>query len=107
MLKAELWHNKTETKNVKVAKMVEFIKTCDQYPRRFNFGNFFNSIILPTPISSHPPTQPLSAGEKKRSAENAVREEWVISFCLGLMIKTWDRVLLGGMNKNEQIQFFD
>ena len=37
MLEAKLWHNKTETKNAKVAKMVEFIKTFDQYPRRFNF----------------------------------------------------------------------
>ena len=44
----------TNNVNVKVARMVEFIKTCDQYPRRFNFGNFFNSII----------PRPLSAGEK-------------------------------------------
>ena len=50
MLKAKLLHSKTETKNVNVAKMVKFIKTCGQYPRRFNF---FNSIILPA----------LSAGE--------------------------------------------
>ena len=47
MLEAKLCHNKTETKNAKVAKMVEFIKTCDQYPRRFKFGHFFNSIIRP------------------------------------------------------------
>ena len=47
MLETKLWHNKTEIKNVKVAKMMEFIKTCDQYPRRFNFCNLFNSIILP------------------------------------------------------------
>ena len=42
----------SETKtNVMVAKMVEFVETCDQYLRRFNFGNFFNSIILlPPPI---------------------------------------------------------
>ena len=38
---------KTETKNVKVAKMVEFIKTCDQHPHKFNFGHFFSSLILP------------------------------------------------------------
>ena len=37
MLETKLWHNKTEIKNVKVAKMMEFIKTCDQYPCRFNF----------------------------------------------------------------------
>ena len=29
MLESKLWHNKSETKNVKVAKMVEFIKTCE------------------------------------------------------------------------------
>ena len=37
MLEVKLWHNKTETKNVKIAKTVEFIKTCDHYLRRFNF----------------------------------------------------------------------
>ena len=47
MLETKLWHNKTEIKNVKVAKMMEFIKTCDQYPCRFNFCNLFNSITLP------------------------------------------------------------
>ena len=41
MLKSKLWGQKIETKNEKVAKMVEFIKTCDQYPQNFNFGNFF------------------------------------------------------------------
>ena len=33
MLESKLWYNKTETKNVKVAEIVEFIKTCDQYPQ--------------------------------------------------------------------------
>ena len=37
MLEVKLWHNKTETKNVKIAKTVEFIKTCDHYLRRFIF----------------------------------------------------------------------
>ena len=61
MVEAKLWHNKTETNNVKIAKMVEFIKTCNQYPYRFNSGNFFNSIVLP----SSPPRPPsLTAGEK-------------------------------------------
>ena len=58
MLEAKLWYNKAEMKNVKVAKMVEFIKTCDQYPRRFNFGIFFNYIMPP------PTPATLSAGEK-------------------------------------------
>ena len=35
--------------------MLKFIKICDQYPCRLNFGNFFNSMIL---------SFPLSAGEK-------------------------------------------
>ena len=30
MIESKLWHNKTEIKNVKVAKMVEFIKTCEK-----------------------------------------------------------------------------
>ena len=94
----EAWRHKTETKNVKVAKMVEFIKTCEQYPRRFNFVHFFNSIILP----------PFLLG-KNRSSENAVLEEWVISFCLGVMIETLEGGggERGGMSKNEQIPFFD
>ena len=30
MIESKLWHNKTEIKNVKVAKIVEFIKTCEK-----------------------------------------------------------------------------
>ena len=47
MTKSKLWHNKTEIKNVKVAKMVELIKSCDKYPHKFNFGQFFSFLILP------------------------------------------------------------
>ena len=54
-------------------KMVEFIKTCGQYPRRFIFGIFFYSIIL---------SPPFLLG-KNRSSVNAVQKEWVNSFCLG------------------------
>ena len=43
MLESKLWYNRTETKNAMVAKMVESIKTCDQYPCKFNFGHFFSS----------------------------------------------------------------
>ena len=46
MFEAKLWYSKTKTENVKVEKMVEFIKTCDQYPRKFHFGHYFSSIIL-------------------------------------------------------------
>ena len=45
MLESKLLYNKTETKNVKVAKIVEFIKTCNQYPCKFNFGHFFRSFF--------------------------------------------------------------
>ena len=94
MLETKLWHNKTETKNVKVTRMAEFIKTCDQYPRRLNFGDFFNSIILP-------PTFIWGKTDLQKTLF------WVISSCLGIMIKTRGRVFLGGMSKNELIQFFD
>ena len=40
MLESKLRYSKTESRNVEVAKMVEFIKTCDQYPRKFNFDLF-------------------------------------------------------------------
>ena len=70
MLETKLWHNKTETENVKVAKMTEFIKTCDQYPRRLNFGDFFNSIILP-------PTFIWGKTDLQKTLF------WVISSCLG------------------------
>ena len=61
-----------------------------------NFDNFFNYIIL----------SPVSLLRKKISSENAVREEWAIPVCVGvIMMKTWGRVLLGGMSKIEEIQF--
>ena len=72
MTESKLWHNKTEIKNVKLAKMVEFIKTCDQIPHKFNFGHFFSSII-----------SPLFCWGKNKFSENAVPVKWVISFCLG------------------------
>ena len=40
MLESKLRYSKTESRNVEVAKMVEFIKTCDQYPRKFHFDLF-------------------------------------------------------------------
>ena len=49
--------------------MVEFMTSA-----LVNFGNFFNSIVLPPP--------PFSAQEKM-SSENAVRGEWAIPVCLG------------------------
>ena len=100
MLEAKLWQNKTGTNNVKVAKMVEFIKPCDQYPRRFNFGNFFNSIISP------PPTPSFYWG-KIDLQKTLFGRNGQFPSAWGVMIKTWGRVFLGGMSKNEQIQFFD
>ena len=59
------------------------------------FVNFFNSIILSPP----PPLSP----QEKISSKNAAREEWAILVCL----EGEGGVLLGGMRKNKQIQFFD
>ena len=44
MFESKLWYSKTVNKNVKGAKMMGFIKTCDQYPHKFNFGHFFLSL---------------------------------------------------------------
>ena len=81
--------------SVKVAKMVEFIKTCEQYPRKFNFGQF-----------SAPQPSPLSAWEKQIFSKRCSVE--MDNFLLPevVMTKTRGRVLLGGMSKNKQIQVF-
>ena len=47
MLESKLWQSKTGTKNVKVAEMVKFIKSCDQYRPKFNFDYFFQLRSLP------------------------------------------------------------
>ena len=113
MLEAKLWHNKTEIKTVKVSKMVGFIRTCDQYPHRINFDNFFNSMILilpQRPIPASPPPPPLSAGEKIDLQKMLFGRNGNFPSAWGgrgVMIKTWGRVLLWGISKNEQIEFFD
>ena len=56
-----------------------------------NFGNFFNSMTL-------------SPQEKKYLQ---FLGKWAIPVCLGDNEKTWGRVLLGGMSKTGQMQFFD
>ena len=73
--------------NVKVAKMVKFTKTCDQYPRKCKFG-----------IQLHNP--PPFCWVEKRFSENAVQVKWEFP-------SAWGRVLFNGISKNEQIQFFD
>ena len=55
MTGSKLWHKNTEIKNTKVAKMLELIKTCHQYP--FCWG-------------------------ENRFSQYAVRVKWVISYCL-------------------------
>ena len=40
------WHKKTETKNVKGAKMVGFLSNCEQHPHKFNSGHFFCSLVV-------------------------------------------------------------
>ena len=61
-----------------------------------NFGNSFNSIIF----------SPLSPQEKYLQ-KTLFRRNGQFQSAWRIMIKTWGRVLLGGMIKNEQIQFFD
>ena len=95
MLETKLWHNKPDNKNIKVAKMVEFIKTCDQYPCRFNFGIFFQF--------DNPPS--LSAKEKIDLQKTLFKRNGKFPSAWWVMIKIWGRVLLKGMIKNEQIQF--
>ena len=67
MTESKLWHNKTEVKNAKAAKMVELIKTCDQYLHK----SFFQH---------HNPLTFL-LGEN-RFSESAVWVKSVISFSL-------------------------
>ena len=85
-----------QTKNVKVAKMVEFIKTCTS-DTFVNFGNFFNSTILSLPFLLR----------KKYLQKMLFTRNQRFPSASGIMIKTWGSVLLGGISKNEQIQFFD
>ena len=72
--------------------MVEFIKTCDQYPCKFNFGHIFSSIVSPSLLG------------KNRFSKHCKEEMGNLLVTGVMMIKTWGRVLLGGSN---QIQFFD
>ena len=67
---SKLWRNKTEIRNVKSAQIVEFIKTYDQYPHKFNLVIFSCMILL------------LSAGWKIDFQKNAVLVKWVIFFSL-------------------------
>ena len=69
--------------------MVEFVKTCDQYPRKFKFGHIFSGITLP-----------LLLYEKMIFRKR----------CLGEMsnfLPPRGRVLFEVMSKYEQIQLFD
>ena len=83
MLTSKLWHNKTETKIVKIAKMVEFIKTYNQYPCKFNFCHFVSSIIRPP-----------FWWVKNRFSENPAWKKWEI------FTSAWGRVLLRGISCN-------
>ena len=95
MLESKLKYNRTETKTAMVAKMVEFIKTCDQYPYKFNFCHFFSSIIL----------LPFCWGKYKKRCLGEM-----VNFLLPrqeVMIRTWGKFLLRDRSKNAQIQLFD
>ena len=93
MLESKLSYNRAETKNVFVAKKVEFIKTCNQYPCLI-------LVIFSTPQSSS-----LSAEEKYKKS---CLGEMVNFFLPGVvLIRTWGKFLLRDIRKNEQIQVFD
>ena len=62
-----------------------------------NFDNFFNYIILSS----------IFLLRKKHLQKMMFGKNGQFPFAWGIMIKTWRRVLLGGMSKIEQIQFFD
>ena len=78
----KLWRIKIETKNKKDAKMVGFIKTCNQYTHKFNLVIFFQlfQFLLP----------PFLLGDV--SSKNAAWRKWVISFCSQVMIRTCESV---------------
>ena len=73
MLESKLWHNKTDTKKAKCAKMVGLNKTNCQYPHKFYFGHFFSSIVSFL--------SPLSTGGINFQ-KNAAWGKWLISFIL-------------------------
>ena len=77
-----------------VAKMVQRIKTCDQYPREFDFGYFFSVTILPFFCWG------------KINFQKTFGELGNFLLPGVVMIRTWGIVLLGDMSKNEQIKFF-
>ena len=62
-----------------------------------NFGNFYNYIILST----------LFLFRKKYLQKMRFRSNVQFRSAWGIIIKTWGRVLFGGMSKIEQLQFFD
>ena len=95
MIEAKLLHSKTYTKNVKFAKMVEFNKACDQNLcwRRY----FFSNAIILSPLSP----------QEKYLQKTPFGRNGPFPSAWRIIIRTWRRVLLGDMNKNEQIQFFD
>ena len=76
--------------------MVEYIQTFDQYPCKFNCGQIFSFIVLSLSIGEKYIFKKLCLGEICNFLPPGV-----------VMIKTWGRVLLEGMSKNEQIQFCD
>ena len=82
----------TETKNAIIAKMVGFIKKCDQYSCKFNFGHFLSSIIL-LPFCWGKIQKALFGGNGKVPGV--------------VMIRTWGKFLLSDISENEQIQLFD
>ena len=95
MLESKLWHNKIETTNVKVAKDGGIYQNLNPIPSHAGFiliilFQLYNSL-------------PLSFCWGKQVLRKCC-SEWMTNFRL---IWTWGRVLLGGLSKNDQTQFFD
>ena len=84
----------TTKRKPKIVKMVEFIEICDQYPRKFNLGHFFSSIVLPFFCWGN--IQKRCSGKMSNFLLPGV-----------IMLRTWGRILLEDIIKNEHIQFFD
>ena len=80
MLESKLWCNRTETKNVMVAKMVEFIRTCDNA-----LGSLF-LVIFSAPVSSS-----LSAEKKYKKRMGEMGNFFLPGV---VMIRTQERFLI-------------
>ena len=45
MFESQSWKKRNSNQNMKVKKMVVFVKTFDHHYRKFNSGNFFTCLV--------------------------------------------------------------